>query len=90
MTYYAIIDRTLAGRYAVRFPDLSGCEAEGDTIPDAQARAGAVIATCLAEMAEPPAPRERDDLLKDAKVKSAIAGGSLLVAVEPKAEPASA
>lgn len=85
MIYYAIVERTTEGTYAVAFPDLPGCTSAGATLPDAQEKAAVAATAWLADADETPTARDRDALLKDSEVSSALATGSLLVAVEASA-----
>ena len=88
MTYYAIIDRAADGSYGATFPDLPGCAAAGNTLPEAQANAAIAAHDWLRAADSAPEPRDRDALLKDSEVSSALATGSLLAAVDPVAPAA--
>ncbi|KKB12034.1 hypothetical protein VE25_09660 [Devosia geojensis] len=85
MTRYIALVDFADGAYGVSFPDVPGCTAMASTqdeaINDAADALAEWAADELADGNEAPAPRSLEELLADADVKKALAGGAILASV---------
>jgi antitoxin HicB len=79
--YIALIHKSPATCYGVSFPDLPGIITAADTLDEALARAGEVLAFALEDW-QPPAPRGLEELQLDAEFVG-WSEGAIVAGVSP-------
>lgn len=83
--YVALMDRAEGGSYGLVIPDLSGCNAMGDTVEEAMANLTDTMSDWTAAMESlgqsVAAPRAVADVLADPEVAEAIRDGAVAMMV---------
>lgn len=79
-TYFALVEKDTDSAFGVRFPDIPGVFSAADRQDKVVANAVEALQLWAEDMPVPP-PSRHEDIVADADVRQALAGGAYLISV---------